>query len=140
MSEAERPKYGNKPCSEAFQIAFLRQGSIAIDCEWCHRTHFNSLSNDFETGELDELQTKEEEDLSSYISHNTDVRYGHFMGRQVVQGCPCGFDGYWEEIVWSERFCVRDYLLARRQQEVQALKRTCKAVDDIAKAVEDTKD
>ena len=139
MREISKIVYGHKPCSEEFQIAFLNQGSIAIDCEWCHRTHFNSLSNNFETGELDELQTNEEKDPSAYISHNTDVRYGLFMGRQIVQGCPCGFDGYWEDIVWNDRFRVRDYLLARRQQEVQALKKTCKAVDDIAKAVEGTK-
>ena len=139
MSKA-RPKYGDAPCSEPFQVAFITQGGIAIDCEACGRTHFNQASHDFEEGELEELDAKQAKDPDAYIVSSYDIRYGYFMGRQFVLGCPCGFAGVFEDALWGNRFRISSYFTTRRLEEVMALKKTSNAVDAIAKAVQGTKD
>jgi len=137
MNEAKRPKYGNKPCSEDFQIFFLTLSSPVAECDICGRAHFDSSHRStLDEAELSKLISQNDENPDAYVRHDAEIRWGYFMRQRVIWKCPCGFDGALEKSFWDNLVPFSEYAKSRRLKEVLALKKKCNAVDAIEKAVQ----
>lgn len=112
----------NKP-SEYFANAIVRAGSVAIDCELCGRTHFaTSREYYYDEGELEELRAKAKEEPDKYLewADRDSIGWGHINGQQAVIDCPCNKLKDCEDWIWSHRYLIKDYLLARTEAEAKA--------------------
>lgn len=105
--------------TEEFLDAIHSGGTMcAIGCELCGRTHYVNNPHemgDYEEGELEELEAMHEKEPDKYIPWDCPVSWGCFAGKQAVIGCPCNEEKLkpYEDFIWSHRYMITEYLLAR---------------------------
>ena len=115
---AEPKVFSRGHCSKEFSRAFVRSGSIRILCEACGRTHFHgSDNNDWEEREHEHLLESHGHDQERFIVHSGGIPWGHIQGKQVVCGCPCGYDVFIERKYWDDRFWLLGFFKKRAERE-----------------------
>jgi hypothetical protein len=111
--------------SELFESVIRNAGSLVADCELCGRTHFATLEeNTFDEGELAELRSKAKQHPDKYIEdpHYDSIAWGHIGGKQAVIGCPCNKLRELEDLIWSSRNLILEYLDRRTKARLEAAK------------------
>lgn len=102
--------------SDNFWDCIIDSGSIVIECEICHRTHFVSEDCEYyEEGEFEELFEKRSKEPDKYVLHNNidSIRWGIFNGLQVVDGCCEEQIAKYEKFIIDHRFMIVSYLNKR---------------------------
>jgi len=102
----------NPQCSELFQSVFCVAGTDEITCELCGREHV-APDTDFDTSEADRARMRASvaEDPDKYVDHGDEsIFHGSFQGRHAVCGCPCGWDGRYEQFVLGNAHQIVEFL------------------------------
>lgn len=73
-----------------------------------------------EEGELEDLLEKQREEPGRYVAHDEGlVGWGFLAGEEAVCGCPCNAPRLFEDLFWSHRRTVADYLDERASQRLR---------------------
>lgn len=121
MSQATiRKHYSDKEPSDIFTNALVDSSGIVADCEFCGRTFFedDDAAGDWETGELEELRRKAQEDSDRYrgVDHVARATIG---GKTGIVGCPCNGLRPYEDLFWDNRKLIMNYFSAKVKDLVE---------------------
>jgi hypothetical protein len=110
----------SKEVSNHFWQAFCHSGSIVHDCS-CGRAHFATYSaNDFEEGELEDLQTKRLQAPDKYIEHDqSSVHVIYIYQSAFVVECTCGGLLKYEKFILHYVIAVVEFLTNKVQEELK---------------------
>jgi len=124
------PTYSDRECSPEFADAIRQGGSIVQRCGPCGRTYFVA-EGDFDQGELEGLRLDASQDPDRYVANEfvDFISWGSFFGKEIVEGCPCGYAAHVESSLWTHRSMIVKYL---RDRSVRALESTQQDADEIA--------
>jgi hypothetical protein len=96
--------------SEEFWDALISSGSLYVECGFCNRIHYSIYqSNNYEDGELEDLERKAKESPDKYIEHTDWIHWGYIDGKKAVYGCPCNKPFLYEKTFWDNRFLIERY-------------------------------
>lgn len=103
--------------SEEFYRAFRsNHGSIIMDCQ-CGRVHFNYMDSFcFESGELEELERKQQEKPDKYFAHDYTITSYIISGHEFVIGCPCNYGRKYEDFINDNAIAIAEYLNEKAEQ------------------------
>lgn len=136
----EYPVFADSGASEHFKLSVHSNfGSNLLQCQACGRTYFNSMTGDWEQGELESYLKLAKQDPNGYIECDSSSLLGECLGRSFIIGCDCHFDAQLEQIVWASSEKLVAYIKARAQAEYEEAKRRLDASADASDANEKNK-
>jgi len=119
----KNPVFSDRQPSELFLDLIVNGGTPVNDCEHCGRTHYDSSGEFMEDGELKELERKHKLNPGKYHPQNGTIRWGYLAGKQTVLGCPCNVITVYEDLFWSHRQMICEYVKNRAEQELKDVSR-----------------
>ena len=122
--------FSDKKPSDIFIRLVCHSGSKVIDCDHCGRVHYDYNGEFMEEGELEDLQEKAKKDPEKYVGHDGDIYWGTVMGKATVTDCPCGFLGWFENAIWSDRKFISEYLIKMAAARLNQAKETMKIASE----------
>ena len=119
------PKKNKLPeASEEFWDALIGAKAYhSVVCGFCDRVHYSTEEpENYEKGELEELEEKSKENPDKYIEHSEGVSLGILNGKQAVYGCPCNEVSKYENLFWNSRYLISEYFSIRTKKELDEAK------------------
>jgi hypothetical protein len=114
---------------DSFWHAGYAGGSVIVDCEKHGKVFFDLTDRGaYETGELESLTKKAENNPERYIGTDRSVHYTEFLGKKYVWQCnQCRIDAVEiQEKVWAFRGQLSRYINERLKDELAAAVRDFK--------------
>ena len=108
--------------SAEFLDFFLESSRNRIECTCCGRVHLCLSSIIDDEAEIKHLDKMVRDDPDGWVDHADAGLIGWFEyeGKQVVFGCPCGYDVAIENAIWSRKLTICEYIVARTEREKKA--------------------
>ncbi len=101
-------------CSKLFGDVFDSHGGGQIRVCACGRTYFSvDESQNWEEGELEDIQKKQKVDPDSYIHWDSTVWTLNVGGKEIVWGCCCDTAHKYEQFLINEGPRIAKYLNRR---------------------------
>lgn len=113
ITTEELPIFTFNPPSKEFREAIHTQGSPAIDCELCGRTHFDLFGECMEEEELNELLAKQQKDPRRYCGTGGIVYWGYIETLQAVIDCPCHGLRLYEDFISNHSRLICEFIIER---------------------------
>lgn len=122
-------------------------GGCRAECGFCKRETYNPNGGwDWNEGELEGLDRRNEEDSDKCIAVDYSVGIAYLDGKQYVVGCPCNSARRYEDWIWSHRILIAEYfkLKAERISEdaecevktSEKVQSAMKVLEEVSKAAE----
>ena len=121
--------------SEELWDVIINSGSLVVDCECCNTTYFGT-DEDFEEGELEELEEKMKKKPDRYHRFDGDtVSWGYVNGRQIVYKCGCKEGDKvmlnMENFIWNNRHIILNYLKDKTSNNLKDAKNDKEETENI---------
>ncbi len=114
-----------RPAELLMDIVTDHNGTTGIDCDFCGRTWFTHLDEDYA-----KLVEKAKAEPKKYCESSDDgLAFGWLDGKQVVFGCCEDKLKRYADWIWNHRGIISTYLKRRAQEELDEALRTVEEVD-----------
>lgn len=102
-------------------------GGCRADCQFCGRITYDSSGIwDWDEGELEDLNKRNDEDSDKVIAVDYAVPIAYLDGKQYVIGCPCNSGRKYEDWIWNHRDLIAEYFNLRTKRILDESKREVK--------------
>lgn len=114
-SEIEKlPIFSTESESEEFFLGFQAQMGFHVECEHCGRIHFSKQYEDIaEEGVWEHLMNSYKENPDACVLDRSGIPFTIIEGKKYVLMCTCHKGRVYEDLIWSTRFQILDYLKRR---------------------------